>query len=122
MNSDDEEPDPNKRRRLVVDVNKAAENCTLRWRSGSGGKGARSVPTPASEGIRAGGHPPHHPHPSDRMASPCHRTCLTRRSAKRKGHRDEGVMGAGFDAYQGKPIKVKDFVATVERLLERRRS
>ena len=32
------------------------------------------------------------------------------------------IMGAGFDAYQGKPIRVKDFVAAVEQLLERRRS
>jgi two-component system cell cycle response regulator DivK len=32
------------------------------------------------------------------------------------------ILGAGFDAYQGKPIKVKDFVAAVEQLLERRRS
>jgi len=28
------------------------------------------------------------------------------------------ILGAGFDAYQGKPIKVKDFVAAVEQLLE----
>jgi two-component system, cell cycle response regulator DivK len=28
------------------------------------------------------------------------------------------IMEAGFDAYQGKPIKVKDFVAAVEQLLE----
>ena len=28
------------------------------------------------------------------------------------------ITDAGFDAYQGKPIKVKDFVAAVERLLE----
>ncbi len=34
----------------------------------------------------------------------------------------QAIMGAGFDAYQGKPIKVKDFVAAVEQLLERRRS
>jgi two-component system cell cycle response regulator DivK len=32
------------------------------------------------------------------------------------------IMGAGFDAYQGKPIKVKDFLAAVEQLLERHRS
>jgi two-component system, cell cycle response regulator DivK len=32
------------------------------------------------------------------------------------------IMGAGFDAYQGKPIKVKDFVAAVEQLLERGRA
>ena len=31
------------------------------------------------------------------------------------------ILGAGFDAYQGKPIKVKDFVAAVEQILERRR-
>ena len=31
------------------------------------------------------------------------------------------IMAAGFDAFQGKPIKVKDFVATVEQLLERPR-
>ena len=29
------------------------------------------------------------------------------------------ITDAGFDAYQSKPIKVKDFVAAVERLLER---
>ena len=28
------------------------------------------------------------------------------------------ITDAGFDAYQSKPIKVKDFVAAVERLLE----
>jgi len=28
------------------------------------------------------------------------------------------ITDAGFDAYQGKPIKVKDFVAAVERLLD----
>jgi two-component system, cell cycle response regulator DivK len=32
------------------------------------------------------------------------------------------IMGAGFDAYQGKPIKLKDFVAAVEQLLERGRA
>jgi two-component system cell cycle response regulator DivK len=31
------------------------------------------------------------------------------------------IMAAGFDAFQGKPIKVKDFVAAVEQLLERPR-
>lgn len=35
-------------------------------------------------------------------------------------HRQK-VMDAGFDAFQSKPIKVKDFVAAVEQLLERRR-
>jgi len=30
------------------------------------------------------------------------------------------IMEAGFDAYQGKPIKVKDFVVAVEQLLQRR--
>jgi len=30
------------------------------------------------------------------------------------------ITDAGFDAYQSKPIKVKDFVAAVEQLLERR--
>ena len=29
-----------------------------------------------------------------------------------------GITDAGFDAYQSKPIKVKDFVAAVERLLD----
>ncbi len=28
------------------------------------------------------------------------------------------IIDAGFDAYQGKPIKVRDFVAAVEQLLE----
>ena len=32
------------------------------------------------------------------------------------------ILGAGFDAYQGKPIKVKDFLAAVEQLLARRQS
>ena len=32
------------------------------------------------------------------------------------------IMSAGFDAYQGKPIKVHDFVAAVAQLLERRRT
>jgi two-component system cell cycle response regulator DivK len=32
------------------------------------------------------------------------------------------IMGAGFDAYQGKPIEVNDFVAAVAQLLERRRT
>jgi two-component system, cell cycle response regulator DivK len=32
------------------------------------------------------------------------------------------ILGAGFDAYQGKPIKVKDFVAAVEQLLEHGRT
>jgi two-component system, cell cycle response regulator DivK len=31
------------------------------------------------------------------------------------------VLDAGFDAFQSKPIKVKDFLATVEQLLERHR-
>ncbi len=31
------------------------------------------------------------------------------------------IMGAGFDAYQGKPIEVNGFVAAVAQLLERRR-
>ncbi len=31
------------------------------------------------------------------------------------------ITDAGFDAYHGKPIKVKDFVAAVEQLLERHR-
>ncbi len=35
-------------------------------------------------------------------------------------HRQK-VMDAGFDAFQSKPIKVKDFVAAVEQLLEGRR-
>ncbi len=32
------------------------------------------------------------------------------------------IMGAGFDAYQGKPIEVSDFVAAIAQLLERRRT
>jgi CheY-like chemotaxis protein len=32
------------------------------------------------------------------------------------------IMDAGFDAYQGKPTKVKDFVAAVEQLPERGRA
>jgi two-component system, cell cycle response regulator DivK len=32
------------------------------------------------------------------------------------------IMGAGFNAYQGKPIKVRDFLAAVEQILERHRS
>jgi len=32
------------------------------------------------------------------------------------------VMDAGFDAFQSKPIKVKDFVTAVAQLLERRRT
>ena len=32
------------------------------------------------------------------------------------------VLDAGFDAFQSKPIKIKDFVAAVEHLLERHRS
>ncbi len=35
-------------------------------------------------------------------------------------HRQK-VMDAGFDAFQSKPITVKDFVAAVEQLLEGRR-
>ena len=31
------------------------------------------------------------------------------------------IMGAGFDAYQSKPINVTDFVAAVAQLLEHRR-
>jgi two-component system cell cycle response regulator DivK len=31
------------------------------------------------------------------------------------------IMGAGFDAYQSKPINVTDFVAAVAQLLENRR-
>ena len=31
------------------------------------------------------------------------------------------VLGAGFDAFQSKPIKIKDFVAAVEQLLGRHR-
>ena len=31
------------------------------------------------------------------------------------------IMDAGFDAYQGKPIEVNDFVAGVAQLLEHRR-
>jgi len=32
------------------------------------------------------------------------------------------VMGAGFDAYQGKPIQVNDFLAAVAQTLEHRRT
>ena len=32
------------------------------------------------------------------------------------------IMAAGFDAYQSKPMNVKEFVATVERLLTRSRA
>jgi len=32
------------------------------------------------------------------------------------------IMAAGFDAYQGKPLAVQDFVAAVAQLLERRRT
>jgi two-component system cell cycle response regulator DivK len=32
------------------------------------------------------------------------------------------VLAAGFDAFQSKPIKIKDFVAAVEQLLERHRT
>ena len=32
------------------------------------------------------------------------------------------VLDAGFDAFQSKPIKIKDFVAAVEQLLERHRT
>ena len=32
------------------------------------------------------------------------------------------VLDVGFDAFQSKPIKIKDFVAAVEQLLERHRS
>jgi two-component system cell cycle response regulator DivK len=31
------------------------------------------------------------------------------------------VLAAGFDAFQSKPIKIKEFVAAVEQLLERHR-
>jgi hypothetical protein len=31
-------------------------------------------------------------------------------------------MGAGFDAYQGKPIEVSDFLAAVAQTLEHRRT
>jgi CheY-like chemotaxis protein len=31
------------------------------------------------------------------------------------------VLDAGFDFFQSKPIKIKDFVAAVEQLLERDR-
>jgi two-component system cell cycle response regulator DivK len=31
------------------------------------------------------------------------------------------VLDAGFDAFQSKPINVKDFLATVEQILERHR-
>jgi two-component system, cell cycle response regulator DivK len=31
------------------------------------------------------------------------------------------ITSAGFDAFQGKPIKVKEFLAAVEQLLERHR-
>jgi CheY-like chemotaxis protein len=32
------------------------------------------------------------------------------------------IVGAGFDAYQGKPITVNDFVAAVAQLLQRPRT
>jgi CheY-like chemotaxis protein len=32
------------------------------------------------------------------------------------------IMGAGFDAYQGKPIQVNDFLAAVAQTLEHRRT
>ena len=35
-------------------------------------------------------------------------------------HRQK-IMDAGFDAFQSKPIAVKEFIATVEQLLARRR-
>jgi CheY-like chemotaxis protein len=31
----------------------------------------------------------------------------------------QNIMAAGFDAYQGKPISVKEFLETVRRILER---
>jgi CheY-like chemotaxis protein len=31
------------------------------------------------------------------------------------------VLDAGFDAFQSKPIKLKDFLAAVEELLERQK-
>jgi CheY-like chemotaxis protein len=31
------------------------------------------------------------------------------------------VLDAGFDAFQSKPIRIKDFLAAVKRLLERHR-
>jgi CheY-like chemotaxis protein len=31
------------------------------------------------------------------------------------------VLDAGFDSFQSKPIKIKDFVAAVEQLLEHHR-
>jgi CheY-like chemotaxis protein len=31
------------------------------------------------------------------------------------------ITSAGFDAFQGKPIKVKEFLAAVEQLLDRHR-
>ena len=36
-------------------------------------------------------------------------------------HRQK-IMDAGFDAFQSKPINVKEFVAAVEQLLDRRRA
>jgi CheY-like chemotaxis protein len=38
------------------------------------------------------------------------------------GEDRQRIMGAGFDAYQGKPITVNDFVAAVAQLLERPRA
>ena len=35
-------------------------------------------------------------------------------------HRQK-IMDAGFDAFQSKPINVKEFMAAVEQLLDRRR-
>ena len=40
-------------------------------------------------------------------------------SAAMSGDRKR-IAAAGFDAWQSEPIEVNDFVATVERLLERR--
>ncbi len=36
-------------------------------------------------------------------------------------HNRQQVMAAGFDGYQSKPIKVKDFLEAVQQMLERHR-
>jgi two-component system cell cycle response regulator len=35
-------------------------------------------------------------------------------------HDRQKIMAAGFDGYQSKPINVKEFLAAVSRMLERR--
>jgi hypothetical protein len=43
----------------------------------------------------------------------------SRRRSRARSWRSKKVMGAGFDAFQGKPISVRELLETVRRILDK---